>query len=160
MNTRTMDVSRANQNMGLTDRILRVVIGFAILGGGSAYVMTGGGLFTSAIETAVLVLMLVSIYPILTGILGVCPIYSLMGVRTCSTSGKNACGTFPYQVKAATGNAPEHCEPNDQHSLEGCHDDSEPLPKHEHWRVEQTPMLSPSEDDMEKFAAREKRLNL
>ncbi len=161
MVTRTFDISRANQNLGLVDRILRVVIGFGMLLGGAAYVMMGEGFSSfAAVEPSVLVLMLASVYPTLTGILGMDPIYLLLGIRSCSDNGRNECGTLPYQIKAAMGTAPENCNPNDQHSLEGCHEDPEPLPKHKLWQVEQNPMLSPSDADMDKFAAREKRLNL
>ncbi len=161
MVTKTSDISRANQNLGLADRILRIAIGFAMLGGGAFYVSMAGDVASfAAVEPSVLVLMLVSVYPILTAILGMDPVYRLSGIRSCSDSGRNACGTLPYQIKAAMGTAPVHCEPNDQHSLEGCHDDPEPLPKHKLWSIEQDPMLSPSDAEVEKFAAREKRLNL
>ncbi len=159
MAIKAFDISSANQNQGLVDRVLRVLIGFSMLGGGAAYVTMGEGFASFAsIEPSVLVLMTLSFYPLLTGIIGWDPVYHLAGFRTCSDSGKNACGTFPYQVKAALGNEPKHCEPNDQHSLEGCHDDPEPLPKHKLWKVDQNPMLYPSDADMDKFATREKTL--
>lgn len=161
MATTTFDISRANQNQGLVDRILRVLIGFSMLGGGAAYVSVGEGFASFAtLEPSVLMLMLASVYPILTGAIGWDPVYHLLGIRTCSDSGKNACGTLPFQVAAVLGKEPKYCEPNDQHSLEGCHDNPEPLPKHNLWKVEQSPMLSPSDADMDRFAAREKRLKL
>ncbi len=161
MATKAFDISRANQNQGLADRVLRVLIGFAMLGGGAAYVSMGEGFASFAgIAPSVLVLMSASVYPILTGTIGWDPIYHLLGIRTCSDSGRNACGTLPYQIEAALGKEPKYCEPNDQHSLEGCHDNPEPLPKHALWRVDQSPMLSPTDADMDRFAVREKRLKL
>lgn len=156
MVTRIFDITRANQNLGLADRAIRVVIGFAMLGGGAAYVTMGAGVFSPT----VLMIMVASLYPLFTAIIGVDLLYLFMGNRSCGNDGRNACGTFPYQVKSWMGTVPVYSESADQHSLEGRHDDPAPLPKHALWRVEQDPMLYPSDADMAEFSAREKLLNL
>ncbi|HHB80548.1 MAG TPA: DUF2892 domain-containing protein [Aliiroseovarius sp.] len=58
------------KNEGNIDRILRVVVGLALI---IAY-------FTAANASAWL---LVGIIPLATGLLGSCPAYSLLGVSTC-----------------------------------------------------------------------------
>lgn len=148
--------SRARQNIGLVDRALRVVIGTAMLVGGLVYAnMVGAQLVTTS-----LVMIMVSIYPLMTAIIGTDPLYYLLDIRTCSNAGKNQCGTLPYQIKAMMGKAPEFCESDDDHSLENCHDDPENHPKHANWRVEQDPMLYPDDKAMSDFAKRERKLNL
>ena len=87
----------AVQNMGWADRVLRFVIGLALIVyalvmmetrdeiGGYAYVFY------------------FSIYPMLTAILGWDPLYRLFQARSCNDSGRNACGTFPFEVEASLG---------------------------------------------------------
>lgn len=153
--------SQASQNMGLADRILRLMIGAAMLAGGSVFVVQAGALHAyNILEAVMLITMMVSVYPLLTAILGVDPVYSLFNTRTCSDSGRNQCGTFPYQVKAALGKAPRYCEASDDHSLEGCHDESEEKPHHAVWRVDKEPMLYPDDKAMAEFADRERRLKM
>jgi hypothetical protein len=61
--------------------------------------------------------MLLAAYPLLTGIIGVDPLYNSLNIRTCDTSRRNQCGTFPYEVDAALGRNP--IPQNDvEHSLE------------------------------------------
>lgn len=152
----------ACHNIGLFDRISRFVIGVAMLAGGSYYVAQAGALHAyTATEAGMLVMMLVSIYPLMTAILGVDPLYSITGVKSGGDTGRNQCGTFPYQVKAALGKAPRYCETGDcEHSLESCHDDPRERPRHAYWRVDQEPMLYPDDATVAKFAARERRLRM
>lgn len=58
------------KNVGGIDRILRIVVGAAILGWG-AYAQNWWGLIGAV--------------PLLTGLMGWCPPYSLMGINTSST---------------------------------------------------------------------------
>ncbi len=58
-------------NVGSLDRIIRVVIGAALL----------WFAFTSASSYAWL--GYIGIMPILTAVLGTCPAYSILGIRTC-----------------------------------------------------------------------------
>jgi hypothetical protein len=57
------------RNEGAVDRVLRVVVGLAVL----SLVFVGP-------QTPWAWLGLV---PLLTGLVGVCPVYSLLGIRTC-----------------------------------------------------------------------------
>ncbi len=60
------------KNEGNLDRILRVVIGAALILG---YFMNGDGAYSW--------LYLLGIIPLVTGLIGSCPIYSILGLRTC-----------------------------------------------------------------------------
>lgn len=60
-------------NVGSVDRIIRVVLGLAML---AAY-------FFTTIGGAWHVAWLIGIVPLVTGVLGTCPIYSVLGVSTC-----------------------------------------------------------------------------
>ncbi len=64
------------KNVGGIDRILRIVIGLAILGWG-AYDWQTTGTFN--------LWFLLGAVPLLTGLIGWCPPYSLLGLNTCST---------------------------------------------------------------------------
>ncbi len=59
-------------NEGPVDRVLRVLIGIALLSLVFAGPKTMWGLF--------------GIVPLITGLVGVCPLYSIFGIRTCSIS--------------------------------------------------------------------------
>ncbi|SIN94713.1 YgaP family membrane protein [Vannielia litorea] len=59
-------------NVGGIDRILRIVIGAALIAG-----------FFLNREGAWSWLYLLGIIPLVTGLLGTCPLYSLLGIKTC-----------------------------------------------------------------------------
>jgi len=59
-------------NVGNTDRALRIVAGLIIL---SLYFVLGAGLRWAA---------LIGLVPLVTGLAGWCPLYTLLGIRTCS----------------------------------------------------------------------------
>jgi Protein of unknown function (DUF2892) len=60
-----------NMNEGMTDRVIRVVAGFIILG------------LTFYLEGNLRWLGLIGLVPLVTGIIGTCPVYSLLGMNTC-----------------------------------------------------------------------------
>ncbi|MBI3775181.1 MAG: DUF2892 domain-containing protein [Gammaproteobacteria bacterium] len=101
------------QNVGWLDRMVRVVVGIAMLAY-PAYMI-----LTSETEHSpwLLYSMLFSVYPWLTGIVGFDPVYAQFVIRTCDTSDRNPCGTFPFEIDAALG---RHPIPNSdvEHSLE------------------------------------------
>jgi len=108
------------QNMGLADRMLRVFIGTALLAGGIV------SIFNNATLTWEPYAMLISIYPLLTCILGWDPLYTSLGVRTCSLEGgRNACGTFPFEVGAAVAGDKLVPETDYDHSLNNSHHEPE-----------------------------------
>lgn len=59
-------------NEGTIDRALRVVAGLALL---AAYFFTNGGSYHW--------LYLIGIVPLVTGLVGTCPVYSLLRISTC-----------------------------------------------------------------------------
>ncbi len=105
-------------NIGLFDRVVRFVVGFALLVAGSI-----GMSMSPAITTWEATAILVSVYPVLTAILGWDPLYAMFGARTCSLEGgRNQCGTLPYEIDAAMGNDPEPDKGFEyDHSLNGSH---------------------------------------
>ena len=111
------------QNEGWLDRVIRVGVGLVMVFG-AAYVLGFNFEKQSSWEYYV---MLLSIVPLLTGILGWCPLYSLFNIRTCGGTEENPCGTFPYQVDAAMGHHPipdseiEHSLAKAHHEKHGKH---------------------------------------
>ncbi len=57
------------RNEGTADRALRVALGLVLL----ALAVTGKGMWGY-----------IGIVPLLTGIMGSCPLYSILGINTCS----------------------------------------------------------------------------
>lgn len=62
------------RNEGTLDRIVRVVIGLALIA-------SPLGLYGEAYAT---IWGWIGIVPLVTGVIGVCPAYSLVGIKTCS----------------------------------------------------------------------------
>lgn len=99
------------QNLGWLERVIRVVLSGVLLG------MPMYFLEISHPSTWYYVSMLLAAYPLLTGIIGIDPVYKSLNLRTCDTSQRNQCGSFPYEVDAALGRNPKPI--NDvEHSLE------------------------------------------
>ena len=67
------------KNSGSIDRILRIIVGLAILGWG-AYGWNNTGVFN--------LWALIGIVPLFTGLIGWCPAYSIFGIKTCSVKQK------------------------------------------------------------------------
>lgn len=64
------------KNEGTLDRTLRVILGLALLAG-----------FFLMPEATYRWAFLIGIVPLATGLLGSCPVYSLLGIKTCSVKG-------------------------------------------------------------------------
>lgn len=60
-------------NVGGMDRVLRVIVGLALI---AAYALT-------TIGGAYHWVLLIGIVPLLTGLLSTCPLYSVLGMSTC-----------------------------------------------------------------------------
>jgi len=58
-------------NEGISDRVLRIAAGFLILG--AFFFVDGNARW----------LALVGVVPLLTGLVGYCPLYALFGLSTC-----------------------------------------------------------------------------
>ena len=59
-------------NVGSIDRVLRIVVGLALLAG-----------FFLNTEAAWRGLYLIGIIPLATGLFSTCPLYSVLGINTC-----------------------------------------------------------------------------
>jgi hypothetical protein len=59
-------------NVGGIDRILRIVVGLALL----------AGFFLNA-DASMRWLYLIGIVPLATGLMSTCPLYSILGLNTC-----------------------------------------------------------------------------
>ena len=60
-------------NIGSTDRVLRIVLGIALIGCGIYVAGTTG-----------IILGVVGLIPLATGLVGNCPAYSLFKINTCN----------------------------------------------------------------------------
>jgi hypothetical protein len=61
------------KNVGTIDRVLRIVVGVALL---AAFFMTPA---TGALHY----IYLIGIVPLLTAVFGTCPLYSILGISSC-----------------------------------------------------------------------------
>lgn len=111
----------AIQNLSLMDRAMRVVVAAVLLAVPAIYIVTYDG----AYQWWHGVMWLLSIYFGLTALCGCDPLYRAAGYRTCELSGKNQCGTLPYQVDAALGHEPVPKKDFDR-SLYGSHHPHQP----------------------------------
>lgn len=146
------------QNMGLIDRVARFLLGGGIL----AYLVVYHEMKHPSISLGwQTVLVAASIYPLVTALIGWDPFYALFHTRSCSLTGRNQCGTFPYEVKAIVGHAPKFCDCSDdqcvEHSLEACHDTAEEPPHHATWRVDREPMIYPSDAQLSAYFVEQAR---
>lgn len=67
-----LEVQMFSNNVGGLDRIIRIVIGAAAL---VAFFVVG--------EVAWKWVLLLGVVPLLTGLAGTCPVYSILGLSTC-----------------------------------------------------------------------------
>lgn len=100
------------QNLGVVDRTLRFLVGTAMLA--IPYFMLSQT--NATVESWQSWLMVLSVYPCLTAILGMDPVYRLFGKKSCDLSARNQCGTYPFQVDAFIGRKPKP-EDDYEHSL-------------------------------------------
>lgn len=62
-------------NVGATDRALRIVVGIVLIGYGTFIAGTTG-----------VVMGVIGMIPLITGLAGKCPAYSLLKINTCRTN--------------------------------------------------------------------------
>ena len=62
-----------NLNVGNTDKVIRIIVGVCILS--LLFLLKGDARL----------LGLIGIVPLATGLVGYCPLYSMLGLNTCST---------------------------------------------------------------------------
>ena len=63
------------KNVGTIDRGIRIIVGLALI---AAYFLYSGGTYSW--------LYLLGIVPLVTGLIGTCPPYALLGINTCKKS--------------------------------------------------------------------------
>ena len=146
--------SKVIQNIGLFDRVLRLLIGGALVGV-AYHLHTNTGLALPTWGGAYVIA--VALYPIFTGMLGWDPFYAMFSGGSCSSSGRNQCGTLPFQMMAMAGHAPGYCDTDAEHSLEACHTGPAEHPHHKVWRVDPEPMLYPDEKAWHQFMTRKQK---
>ncbi len=110
------------QNIGLADRMLRFFVGGALFAGG----VLGMGI-TGTVSLWSALAVIISLYPLMTTMMGWDPFYQMAGARTCSLEGgRNQCGTLPYEVDAALGHEPTPEKGREyDHSLTGARHDAQ-----------------------------------
>lgn len=64
------------KNVGTIDRVVRIIIGLAAI-----------GLFFYLPDAAWRWWLLIGVVPLVTGLVGTCPIYSVLGLSTCPVRG-------------------------------------------------------------------------
>lgn len=67
-----MEVTMFNSNVGSADRVVRVLIGVVLLAMFFMYADASWRNWT-----------LIGVVPLLTGLVGTCPLYSVLGLSTC-----------------------------------------------------------------------------
>ncbi len=63
------------KNEGTLDRAIRIIVGLALIAG---FFLNSGSYSW---------LYLVGIIPLVTGLLGSCPVYTILGIKTCKLKG-------------------------------------------------------------------------
>ena len=92
------------QNLGAVDRTVRFVIGVIMIGVPFVLLLQPDAVMVWWYPLS----MLIGIYPALSAILGMDPLYQFFNIRSCSVvpDGRNQCGSFPYEVDAMIGHHP------------------------------------------------------
>lgn len=88
---KSLQTSHRLQNIGIIDRFVRVFVGSFMIGVGFFYPMDSMSIWLA-------VLPLAGIIPLLSGILGWCPVYALFHTKSCGMDANNPCSTFPDQL--------------------------------------------------------------
>lgn len=78
------------QNISAIDRTARIIIGMALIG--ASFFME-----ISSVNIWFVLLPLIGAIPLLSGIIGWCPVHAFFQTRSCGTDSHNRCGTLPYQ---------------------------------------------------------------
>jgi len=104
------------QNLGWLDRVLRFVVGTVLLATPCYLILSGNMMANWYLVGA----MFLSVYPLMTSVIGTDQVYRFFNVKSCDTSSRNQCGTFPYEIDAALGHNPKP-DSDIEHSLERSH---------------------------------------
>jgi Inner membrane protein YgaP-like, transmembrane domain len=88
---KSLQNSNALQNIGLIDRTVRIIVGSAMIGTLFFYPIGSVSLWFAALG-------LVGILPLLSGVLGWCPVYAMFHTKSCGTDEHNSCGPMTDQL--------------------------------------------------------------
>ncbi|MBL1433561.1 MAG: DUF2892 domain-containing protein [Gammaproteobacteria bacterium] len=104
-------------NMGLIDRAIRFFVGGALI-----FIGVISLVVTDTVQIWQALLVLFSVYPLMTCMMGWDPVYQVLSIRTGADYGRNVTGTLPYQVDAAMSRKPQPDKDYEyDHSLTGSH---------------------------------------
>lgn len=119
--TQTMR-SRIVENLGLIDRVIRIIVGTVMISVPLTIITINAPRIDEgvAISGWLYVILLLALYPFWTTAIGWDPVYNLFKICSCGGSEKNPCGTLPYELDAAVGRHPIP-ESDVIHSLETAH---------------------------------------
>lgn len=87
---KTLLHNRPLQNISAIDRSARIVIGATLIGAPFF-------LDIDSVNLMFVMLPLIGIVPLMSGIIGWCPVHAFFHTKSCGTDKNNACGTLPYQ---------------------------------------------------------------
>lgn len=82
----------ALQNIGAIDRTARIIFGIALIS--VCFIVE-----ISSANIWLMVFPLIGIIPLMSGIMGWCPIYAMFHTKSCGLDSHNACGTLPFQIQ-------------------------------------------------------------
>ncbi|WP_455374560.1 YgaP family membrane protein [Kaarinaea lacus] len=80
------------QNISAIDRTARIVIGMALIS--ALFFMD-----INSVNLWLVVLPLIGIVPLMSGIIGWCPVHAFFHTKSCDTDSHNQCGTLPFQIQ-------------------------------------------------------------
>ena len=87
---KSLQHKNAIQNIGLIDRVVRMLVGIAMISTWFFYPIESVSMWFA-------ILPLLGVFPLLSGIIGWCPIYALFHTKSCGMDKHNSCGTLPDQ---------------------------------------------------------------
>lgn len=87
---KSLQNANALQNIGIIDRTVRIIVGLAMISAWFFYPI-------NSLNIWIALLPLLGIFPLLSGILGWCPVYALFKTKSCGMDERNTCGTYPDQ---------------------------------------------------------------
>ncbi|WP_455199334.1 YgaP family membrane protein [Kaarinaea lacus] len=88
---RSLQNKNALQNISAIDRSARIVAGMALI---SVWFFVD----INSVNIWLALLPLIGIVPLMSGIIGWCPVHAFFHTRSCGTDSHNTCGTLPYQL--------------------------------------------------------------
>jgi len=89
---KSLQNSNALQNIGLIDRSIRVIIGLAMMSVLFIYP-------AQSISSWFVLFPLLGVIPLLSGVLGWCPVHAAFHTKSCGMDEHNSCGTLPDQLE-------------------------------------------------------------